>query len=207
MLMALLLGLGLWWFVRPDRAAVQLVAAALLLALAGYAWQGHPDLAGRPKDAAQPQEAAPSGFAQMHADVMGQFNRAAQWLTMAQSYQSTGDTRSGVEVIGSGIRSDPNDPILWTALGDALVQHAGGMMTPAAQLAFNRAAAIAPSNPWPRFFYGLSLAESGHGDQAEQVWRQLLASAPADAPWRADLEQRVQALEARIGAQTPPTAQ
>ncbi len=37
--------------VRSDatRVRLQLVAAALLLALAGYAWQGRPQLAGRPK--------------------------------------------------------------------------------------------------------------------------------------------------------------
>ena len=38
---------------------------------------------------------------------------------------------------------------------------------------------------------GLAFAQAGQIDRAEQIWRDLLARAPADAPWRADLEQRL----------------
>jgi cytochrome c-type biogenesis protein CcmH/NrfG len=41
-------------------------------------------------------------------------------------------------------------------LGNALVLHADGMMTPAAELAFQRAAKLAPDHPGPKFFYGLA---------------------------------------------------
>ena len=38
----------LWRSGRVPRAALEIVAAALLLALAGYAWQGNPGMAGKP---------------------------------------------------------------------------------------------------------------------------------------------------------------
>lgn len=39
---------GLWASKRLNRVAFELCAAAILIALAGYAWQGSPDLAGSP---------------------------------------------------------------------------------------------------------------------------------------------------------------
>lgn len=46
--------LGLWRFGRMSRSALELIAAALMLAIAGYAWQGSPDMTGNPV-AAPPQ--------------------------------------------------------------------------------------------------------------------------------------------------------
>lgn len=46
---------GLYIGGRCSRAAFELVVAALLAGVAGYAWQGHPDLPGRPLDAAANQ--------------------------------------------------------------------------------------------------------------------------------------------------------
>ena len=53
---------GLWWFVRGT-AARQLVGAALFVALAGYAWQGRPGLAGSPKAPPARQQVPESEFA------------------------------------------------------------------------------------------------------------------------------------------------
>ena len=195
---------GLWRFVRADKAALQFLAAALLLAVAGYSWQGRPALEGRPKPPPERQRLPDTAFAAMREDMLGRFNYASTWLTIAESYQRRGDTWSGAEVIRSGLREAPNNADLWVGLGNALVVHGDGMMSPAAQLAFQRAAAIAPDHPGPRFFYGLALAQGGNYDEAERIWRGLIAEAPADAQWRAMVEERLQALEqARAMRQIP----
>lgn len=46
--LALIAWLGLAASGRCSRLALELAAAAVLLALAGYAWQGSPDMAGHP---------------------------------------------------------------------------------------------------------------------------------------------------------------
>ena len=46
--LALLSWLALYLSRRCSRQALELAAAAILIALAGYAWQGHPDTPGRP---------------------------------------------------------------------------------------------------------------------------------------------------------------
>jgi cytochrome c-type biogenesis protein CcmH/NrfG len=93
-------------------------------------------------------------------------------------------------------------------LGNALILHADGMMTPAAELAFQRAAKIAPDHPGPKFFYGLALAQGGKFDEAEAIWRDLLANAPADAEWRPMVEERLAMLrQARAASGMAPQPQ
>jgi cytochrome c-type biogenesis protein CcmH/NrfG len=204
---ALLVLAALWKLGKFDAASLQFLGAALLLALAGYAWQGRPELGGQPKPPPAKQRLPDSDFAETRRDMLGTFDRANQWLTIAESYQRAGDTRSGADIIQSALRNSPRDPDLWVGLGNALVLHADGMMTPAAQLAFRRAQEIAPGHPGPRFFYGLGLAQSGRFDEAEQLWRQVLATAPPDASWRPMIEERLRMIaEARAAGQLPPAS-
>ena len=203
LILALLVFAGLWWFVRGT-AARQLVGAALFVALAGYAWQGRPGLAGSPKAPPARQQVPESEFAQIRQELLGRFDAASRWLTMAEGYQRRGDTRSAVEIIQAGLRESPRDADLWVGLGNALVIHGNGMMSPSAQLAFQRAAAIAPDHPGPAFFYGLALAQGGNYAEAERIWRQLLASAPPSATYRQAIEERLRALDAaRASGQIP----
>lgn len=205
--LALATAAGLWRFVRRDLGALQFLGAALFLALAGYAWQGHPGFAGHPKAPPARGSIPESEFARTREQMLGRFDRAAAWLTMAEGYQRRGDTESAVQVIRSGLRSNPRDADLWVGLGNALVIHNDGMMSPAAQLAFQRAAQIAPDHPGPRYFFGLALAQGGNLDEAERIWRQLVAEAPADAEYRQMIEARLEQLQQQRAMQTPVPAQ
>lgn len=198
---------ALWGFARLDKATLQFLGAGLLLALAGYAWQGSPALPGQPVPLPANERLPDSDFAKARGDMLGRFNTAASWLTIADMYQREGDTRNAADVIRAGIRAHPNDPDLWVGLGNALVVHADGMMNPAAELAFQRAARIAPNHPGPKFFYGLSLAQGGRLDDAEAVWRNLLASAPPDAAWKPMVEERLAMLEQAKAASGAAPAQ
>jgi cytochrome c-type biogenesis protein CcmH/NrfG len=197
--------LALWRIAGFGRLGLQLAGAALLLAMAGYAWQGRPDLAGRPVPPPARLELPQSAFAQTREAMLGAVDQASFWLRMADSYHQRGDTYSAAAILRSGIRAHPMDPDLWVGLGNALVVHGDGMMTPAAELAFNRAAAIAPDHPGPKFFYGLALAQGGRLEEAERIWLALLARAPADAGWRPMVAERVQMIEQlRIAGGQPP---
>jgi cytochrome c-type biogenesis protein CcmH len=76
-----------------------------------------------------------------------------------------------------------------------LVDHAHGL-TPPAEFAYRRAAELAPGHPAAPFFYGLALARSGDRQAAVEIWRRILADAPADASWRPLVEQGVATLSA-----------
>jgi cytochrome c-type biogenesis protein CcmH/NrfG len=194
-LLAAAAGFGIWRFARLDRPGLQFLASALLLACAGYAWQGSPGMSGSPKRPPQSQDLPETAFASLRKDMLGRFDTADRWLTIAEGFQRRGDTRGAAGVIRSALREHPDNATLWVGYGNALVVHSGGLMSPAAQLAFERAAALAPDHPAPRFFFGLALAQSGRLDEARKVWSDLVAKAPADAPWRAQVDEQLRLLE------------
>jgi cytochrome c-type biogenesis protein CcmH len=189
----LVLGL-LWRLARLDRNGLQFVASVLLLAMAGYAWQGSPGLAGSPKRASAEARLPDSLFAQTRRDLLGQFNAGDRWLNIAEAFQREGDTATGAMTIRQGLKQNPRDAVLWIGYGNALVMHSEGMMTPAAQLAFQRAAELSPDHPAPKFFYGLALAQGGRFDEAERIWRDTLATAGLSEKWRGIIERQLEAI-------------
>lgn len=188
-------GLALWRFGRLSGPTLQLTAAALLLGVAGYAWQGSPSLAGHPAAPNTDVMLPDTAFATERAKLMGRFGSEAQWLDFADALHRAGLDQEAVIAIKSGLAKFPNSADLWVGLGNALVTHGGGMMSPSAEFAFNRAARIAPDHPGPPFFMGLAYAQTGQIDKAEAIWRALLAKTPPNAPWRTDLEQRLEVID------------
>lgn len=193
-LLALALLLLLWRFGGFGKAALQLLGAALLIAMAGYSWQGQPSLVGKPVAPPGRQKLPPTIFAQTREKILGTVDTAARWLTLADHYHEIGDNQEAVGIIRAGIRAHPRDAELWAGLGNALVIHAGGMMSPAAELAFSRALQLAPEHPGPKFYYGLALAQGGKIDEAERLWRDALARGRSDAAWRGMIEERLMLL-------------
>jgi cytochrome c-type biogenesis protein CcmH len=125
----------------------------------------------------------------------GDFTPAETWLRMSEALARHGNTEDAVGILQNAVKRYPGDPQLWIGLGNALVDHARGL-TPPAELAYRRAAEIAPGHPAAPFFYGLALARSGDREGAVKQWKAILAKAPPDASWRPLVEQGVQALSA-----------
>ena len=186
------LGLGAFRLLGLRGPMLQLGAAALLAGSAGYALQGRPGLAGSPRAAAASRQVLPLTGARNA--FFGQFTRTGHWLLMSDSMARKGRTADAAGLMRSAVREHPNDPVLWVGLGNALVDHAG-VLTPAAQLAYERAMELAPGHPAAPFFFGLALARSGDRAGAVAIWRQVLANAPANASWRPLVEDAIAALE------------
>jgi cytochrome c-type biogenesis protein CcmH/NrfG len=194
LVLALFAFAAVWRFAGLDRVGAQFLASALLLACAGYAWQGSPDLAGSPHGAAERPPVPETAFVALRRDMFGSFDTADRWLTIAEGRLRRGDTREAAGVIRSAIRAHPQNSILWTGYADALVLHGNGALGPAAELAFRRAASLAPRHPGPRIFYGIALAQNGRLEEAELRWREALALSPGTAPWREGLERQIEAV-------------
>jgi cytochrome c-type biogenesis protein CcmH len=191
LLFAALLLAGLWWLGKLRGGPLQLSAAAMLAAVAGYALQGSPTYSGvqvKPTEETVPEVADETFRKAMQG---GEFTSEGEALTFADSLNKYGRSRLAVAMLNGAIERSPQNPDLWVGLGNSLVIHGGGMMNPAAQYAFEKAAQLSPNHPGPPFFFGLALAQSGKMDEAGDVWRGLLSRAPADAPWRDDLVQRL----------------
>jgi cytochrome c-type biogenesis protein CcmH len=166
-------------------------AAAVVVGAAGYALQGSPGLSGAPAQGSEARDVIPLTEAR-HA-FFGNFTPAESWLVMSEALARGGNSEDAVNILQNAVQRYPADPQLWIGLGNALVDHARGL-TPPAQLAYERAAALAPGHPAAPFFYGLAVARSGDRAAAVELWRSILADAPKDAGWRPLVEQGVAVL-------------
>lgn len=183
--------LGLLWILGARGGLLTASAAALFVGASGYALQGRPGLPGAPAASNGGQDYFPLTDAR-HA-FFGHFAPVESWLTMSEALERDGKGEDAVGILQNAVKRYPGDPQLWIGLGNALVDKAHGL-TPPAELAYKRAAEMAPGHPAPLFFYGLAMARSGDRQDALVIWRQILAAAPKDAGWRPLVEQGVAAL-------------
>lgn len=181
---------------RLPKAGYTLLGAALLFGLAGYALQGSP---GAPASPGQP-----SADARQAGELLVEARREffdpailpSRFLITSDAYARRGDHLGAAGFAESAARENPNDVEAWTALGNALSEHAGGLLTPAALYAYGQAERRAPGSPAPGYFLGLAMLRSGQPGRTRAIWAELLAAAPADAPWRPVLAERLARLDA-----------
>jgi cytochrome c-type biogenesis protein CcmH len=173
--------LGLLWLMRLRGPLLTLAAAAIAFGCAGYALQGNPGLEGSPRVASRRTPPLPLTGARQA--MTGQFDYADTWLNMADALASRGNTEDAAKLLQAQVARHPGDYKLWVGLGNALTDHAR-TITPAARLAYGRAAELAPGYPAPKFFLGLAEARSGNPEEAVRLWQDILSDAPPDASWR-----------------------
>lgn len=188
---------------RVPRMAWEVIAAALLFGLAGYAWQGNPELPGVPRSGVETNAPFDEKLAEQRRSLGERYGPAGQWLVMSDAYGRRGHRQEAANVLVAGLRATPDDANLWVGLGNALVAHGDGVLSPSADFAYRRAMALDPAGPAPRFFYGLSAARAGELRKARELWVSLADSLPPNAPLRTELRASV----ARIDRmQSPSTA-
>ena len=191
---------------RLPRSGWELAGAALLVGIAGYALQGSPGEPGAPKPPVETAQTADEALIGQRQAMGAGFGAGQSWLIIADGMSRRGQHGSAAKVLRAGLAKSPRDPDLWVALGNALVGHSNGFITPAAQFAFQRAADLSPEHPGPPFFMGLALAQSGRLAEARTIWAELARRSPADAPWKADLDDRLSRLDAMLAQQAPAAA-
>lgn len=191
--------IGALWLVGARGPLFKAAAAALFVGATGYAIQGQPDLPDAPAHSNEAANFLP--LTQARHAFFGHFGPEESWLGMSDALARDGDGADAVGLLQNAVRRYPGDAQLWIGLGNALVDHARGL-TPPAEMAYRRAAELAPGHPAPPFFYGLALARSGDRQEAVAIWRNILAKAPKEATWRPLVEQGVAAL----GTPRPPAS-
>lgn len=193
---------------KLEKRGWTLFGAVLVFGLAGYATQGTPGMAGAPKEPAE-TSARESGEAMVAARraLFDPIATQTSYLTMSDGQARQGQFADAAAMLRKGLADNPGHAEAWLALGNALVEHAEGQLTPAALYAYGKADAAAPNHPGTSYFFGVALLRSGRPGEARGVWADMLAKSPEDAPWREELQARIERLDAMLaqsGIQGPP---
>lgn len=181
---------------RPARSGWTTFAAALAVGLAGYALQANPDVPGAPSTGgADPGEAAWALVDERQSMVGDDARSRSDMLIVADGFARRGQYADAAGFLRSAVADDPGDGEAWLALGNALVEHTGGVLTEPALLAYRRAADLDPDGVGPGYFLGLALIRQGRLGEAAALWRSTLESAAPDAAGREVLALRLERLE------------
>lgn len=191
------------FLLKVPRKGWEPVGAALVLGIAGFAWQASPGQPGAPKEAQQRADKSGAALVEARRQLAGDTatpNAPNRWMIIADALSRNGQFGDAAGVVLGAVEQDPKNADAWLSLANNLMAHAEGTLTPAAQYSYARAAAANPDHPGPAFFMGLALISNGKPAEGRAMWADLLARAPAGAPWRADLAARLERLDGLIAA-------
>jgi cytochrome c-type biogenesis protein CcmH len=192
---------------KPAQSNIRLRRSAAVLALVGlpvaaaafYLALGSPQLgdfplAGRSRvaSASQPLD---NLVAQVEAHLEKNPTDGRGWSVLAPVLARVGRADDAIQAYRNAISYGGDKAPLRADLGEILAASAGGVVTAEAKTEFERARALSADDPKANYFLGLAAEQDGRKADAANIWRALLAKAPADAPWRP----LVQTSLARVG--------
>lgn len=184
------------------RAAAVLALVGLpLVAVAVYVPLGSPALRDFPL--AQRERGAGSKMTQSLENLVEQVQQHLEknptdgrgWNVLAPVLERLGRFDEAVRAYRNSITYNGESAERRSDLGEAVAAAASGVVTAEAKAEFERAHTLNADDPKANYFLGLAAEQDGRKDDAANIWRALLAKAPADAPWRP----LVQTSLARVG--------
>lgn len=199
--LALTVALAIIIGARLKRGSWELVIAAMLVAVGGVIWQGSGGQPGAPRAASEGDARFDEQMVKRRQALGARFGPEGSYLTMADGFSRRGKTAQAVDTINAGLKQYPQSVTLWVALGNALVAHSDGQLTPAADYAFERAGALEPQAPVLLYFRGLALAQSGQFEGAKAQWQALLPLLKPDAELHGELTENIALLDRLMAGQ------
>ncbi|GAA0281222.1 hypothetical protein GCM10009127_23110 [Alteraurantiacibacter aestuarii] len=185
---------------RMPRQTWTSLGAALVFGLAGYTLQASPDIAGAPKSQSTGDYEDEWQIIDSRKLLVGERQHSNnESVLMADAFARRGQFEDAAGFLGHAVQDNPRDFEAWLALGNALTEQADGVLTQAAVYSFRQANEIAPTNPAPGYFLGLSLIRQGRMMEARQVWRSALDDmGEGDSEARAFMAERVERLDSML---------
>ena len=192
------------------RRRVTAIAGLVLLpvgAVALYLTLGSPDMPGEPQasrvQTSSEARSIENMIVQVEDHVARNPNDGRAWEVLAPVYMRLGRYDDAVRALRNAISLNGSSASREADLGEALVFAANGVVTAEAKTQFDRALALDGQDVMANFYLGMAADQDGRRADAEKIWRDLLARAPAGAPW---VEMVRHALERTAPAGVAPAA-
>ena len=193
----------------PLRAlAIALAFGLPLAALSLYLIYGSPRLPDQPLIARLQDPASDKNLEVLVARVEARLREHPEegegWEVIAPVYMGWRRYADAAEAFRQSIRLLGESPKRLASYGQALVLANNGVVTEDARKALERALVLDPKLIEPRLVLIIAKEQDGQLAAAIEDWRAMLASAPADAPWRKLAEQRLAEDEAKLAGKAVP---
>jgi cytochrome c-type biogenesis protein CcmH len=164
------------------------IAALVLLPLGSlslYFALGAPSLPGQPLASriAEGHKSIEGMVAQVEAHLAKNPKEGRGWEVIAPIYLRMGRYNDAVQARRNALALLGPSAERHAGLGEALTAAANGVVTAEAKVEFETAVKLDAEHVKARFFLGVAAEQDGRPEAAAAIWRALLASAPADAPW------------------------
>ena len=181
--------------------------AAPILAMVIYTGLGAPGMPDRPLAArpdVRPDPSAPD-IGAMVARLEDRLRQRPEdlegWLMLARSRRVLGDLPGAAEASGRALALAPANARVAADHVENLVAAGNGIVTPAAQALLS---GLDRSDPRAAYYTGLAEAQAGDTAAALLTWERLLAGAPADALWRAQVVATLERIAGEAGIDPAP---
>ena len=193
----------------PTKAlAVGLAVALPVAALSLYLVYGSPRLPDQPLIARLQDPASDKDLEVLVARVEARLREHPEegegWEVIAPVYMGWGRYADAAEAYRQTIRLLGELPKRLANYGQALVLTNNGVVSEDARKALERAVVLDPNLIEPRLVLIIAKEQDGQFAAAAEAWRAMLAKAPADAPWRKLVEQRLAEDEAKLAGKAVP---
>jgi len=168
------------------RRAVALAALVVVsFGSAGtYLSLGSPTLPGQPLASRDQSQSIDAMIAQVEGHLARNPNDGRGWEVIAPVYLRLGRVEDAIKARRNALALSGETSERQAGLGEALVAASDGKITPEARKSFARAVELDGGNIKARYFLGVAAEQDGQPAAAVEIWRAMLAGAPADAPWR-----------------------
>ena len=195
------------WALKLPRQGWTLMGAALMFGLAGYAVQGSPSQPASPRAQVADVEQNGEFLVSLRRAFFDPETLPSRFVVTSDAFARRGQYENAARFLDNAVRADPNDAEAWVALGNALVEHAGGQLGPASLLAYQKANAADENNPAARYFTGLAWLRSDEPGRTLVLWQSVLDDAPDDAAWLPLVREQVARLEQLRNTRAPAVGQ
>lgn len=178
-----------------QKAGLAVAGMLPVLAIGTYLAIGTPGLPGQPHAtrAAIPLDKAPIDdlLAKVEARLKANPNDGQGWDVIAPVYFRMQRFEDAANAYGNASRLLGETSQRLAGFAEATVMASGGEVTDPAMAIYEKLAAREPDRVEPKFWLALGKEQRGKTEDAIAAYKALLASAPADAPWRPLVEERL----------------
>jgi cytochrome c-type biogenesis protein CcmH len=201
--------------VAAASGAAKIVIAAVtagipLAALALYLVFGSPGLPDQPRSPQERLALEKASVAQLVAQVEARLRQRPEdgkgWDVIAPVYLAQERYQEAAQAFARALRLLGESTKRLVGFAEATVLANNGVVTEEARQAYEKILQLEPGRREPRFWLALAKEQDGDLAGAARDYEGLLAEAPAEAPWRGAVEERLRAVRGRLAVGNAPSA-